>query len=252
MSVPETALAGKIALVTGASRGIGSAIARALATAGARVLVHYSNSADQANALVAEIRANGGHADALSADLAAPEGAHELAHKVRDLANRVDILINNAGIASFGPLKDATVADFDRQFAVNVRAPYFLVQQLLPLLGDGSNVIFTSSIVAPTAVPDVVAYSATKGAVDTLIKQLAAQLGPQGIRVNGVAPGIIATDMASGLVGSEEGRAMALGIQALKRIGQPDDIGDVVTFLASNAARWITGETIQVSGGTKL
>ena len=249
--INATNLSGKIALVTGASRGIGRAAARTLAKAGARVLVHYGNAADQADALVTEIRAAGGQADAVGADLAAPDGAHVLANKVRALVNRVDVLVNNAGVAIFKPLKDTTVADFDRLFAVNVRAPYFLVQQLLPLLGEGANIIFTSSVVARTAVPDLVAYSATKGAVDTLIKQLAAQLGPQGIRVNGIAPGVIDTDMSS-FVGSPEGRDFTLGIQALKRVGQPDDIGDVVAFVASNAARWITGETIQVSGGTKL
>ncbi len=136
-------------------------------------------------------------------------------------------------------------------FAVNVRAPYFLVQQLLPVLGDGSNVIFVSSLGARSAVGTLAAYAATKGAVDTLVKQFAAALGPRGIRVNSVAPGVVDTEM-SNFAHTESGRQLTLSMQALKRIATPADIGGVFAFLASDAARWITGQTIAVDGGSKL
>jgi NAD(P)-dependent dehydrogenase (short-subunit alcohol dehydrogenase family) len=247
-----TDLISRTALVTGASRGIGRATARALAAAGARVIVHYGNSAKEAEALVAEIRASGGHADALSADLGAPDGAQKLAAEVRKLVGeRLDILVANAGIATPASIEDQTVEEFDRMFAVNVRAPFFLVQQLLPLLGDGSSIVLMSSLAARASVGVLPAYAATKGATDTLVKHFAALLGTRGIRVNAVAPGVIDTDM-SGFVRSDEGRDYTLGIQALQRIGHPDDIADVVTFLASDASRWVTGDTIQAGGGSKI
>ena len=140
---------------------------------------------------------------------------------------------------------------WDRLFAVNVRAPFFLVQQLLPILGKGSSVIFTSSLAARSSVGTLAAYAATKGAIDTLVKHFAYVLGARGIRVNAVAPGVVETDM-SNFTKTENGRNFALGMQALKRIAQPDDIGDVVAFLASEEARWITGDIIHVDGGSKL
>jgi 3-oxoacyl-[acyl-carrier protein] reductase len=143
------------------------------------------------------------------------------------------------------------VEDFDNLFAVNVRAPFFLVQQLLPALCKGSNIIFTSSLAAHTSVGTLYAYGATKGAVDTLVKHFAAALGPRGIRVNAVAPGVVETD-ASNLTKTETGRQVALGMQALKRVAQPDDIAPVVVFLASDDARWVTGDSIHVDGGSKL
>jgi NAD(P)-dependent dehydrogenase (short-subunit alcohol dehydrogenase family) len=245
-------LISRTALVTGASRGIGRAVARALAAAGARVIVHYGNSAREAEALVAEIRAAGGKADALSADLGAPDGAHKLAADMRRLiGERLDILVANAGIATPASIEDQTVEEFDRMFAVNVRAPFFLVQQLLPLFGDGASIVLLSSLGARASVGLLPAYAATKGAIDTLVKHFAALLGPRGIRVNAVAPGVIDTDMSS-FVRSDEGRDYTLGLQALQRIGHPDDIADVVTFIASDAARWVTGQTIEASGGSKL
>lgn len=247
-----TDLTNKTALVTGASRGIGRAAALALAAAGARVIVHYGRGADEAQAVVAQIRANGGRADAVDADLAAPDGAHKLAAKVRALVgDRLDVIVANAGISKAAPIEDFTVQDFDNLFAVNVRAPYFLVQQLLPVLGPGSSVVLVSSLGAHAVVGALSAYSATKGAVNTLVKQFASALGPRGIRVNAVAPGVIDTDL-SNFTKTEEGRVVALGMQAFKRIGQPEDVGPVVAFLASDDARWITGDTIRVDGGSKL
>jgi 3-oxoacyl-[acyl-carrier protein] reductase len=245
-------LISRTALVTGASRGIGRATARALAAAGARVIVHYGSAAREAESLVAEIRAAGGNADAVGADLAAPDGAHKLAAEVRKLVGeRLDILVANAGVATAASIEDQTVEDFDRMFAVNVRAPFFLVQQLLPLFGEGSSIILLSSLAARASVGVLPAYSATKGAIDTLVKHFGALLGPRGIRVNAVAPGVIDTDMSS-FVRSDEGRDYTLGIQALKRIGRADDVADVVSFLASDASRWVTGDTIQAGGGSKI
>ncbi|HEY1710525.1 MAG TPA: SDR family oxidoreductase [Rhizomicrobium sp.] len=244
-------LSGKTALVTGGSRGIGAAAVRALADEGAHVIVHYGNSAAEADKLVAEIRIAGGKADAVNADLAQRDGPFKLARQVRELTGKLDILIANAGVAKQAAIEDTSVEDFDRQFAVNVRAPYFTVQQLLPILSDGASIIFTSSLVARTSVDRLSAYAGTKGAIDTFVKQFAAALGDRNIRVNAVAPGVIETDMSS-FARSEEGRNYTLSLQALKRVAQPDDIAGVFTFLASDDSRWVTGETIEASGGSKL
>jgi len=247
-----TSLANKTALITGASRGMGRATALVLAAAGARVIVHYGRSADEAKAVVDQIRAAGGRADAVPADLAAPEGAHKLAVQVHDLVgDRLDILVLNAGISKATAIEEMTVADFDNLFAVNVRAPYFLVQQLLPLLGNGSSVVFLSSLGARTAVGTLSAYASTKGAINTLVKYFAAAFGSRGIRVNAVAPGVIDTDM-SNFTKTEEGRAVVMGMQSLKRIGTPADVASVIGFLASDDARWITGDIVAVDGGSKL
>ena len=253
-------LQGKTALVTGASRGIGRAIASALAEAGAHVLVHYGRSRQEAESLAACLHSKGGRADAIGADLLAPDGATLLAKQVRSIlvGNRLDVLVLNAGITKAARIADYTVEDFDNLFAINVRSPFFLVQQLLPVLVEGSNVIVISSAQARTVAgkpdlenPSTLAYASTKGAIEILVKNWAAILGPRGIRVNAVAPGVIDTDM-SNFTKTEAGREVALGMQALKRIGKPEDVADVVAFLASDAARWITGASIPVDGGSKL
>jgi len=245
-------LSGKTALVTGGSRGIGRAIAVALGKAGAQVIVHYSNAANEAEAVVAQIRAMGGGAEKVGADLAAKDGAHVLAKQARAIVGeRLDILVANAGISKAALLEETSVEDFDRLYAVNVRAPYFLVQQLLPDLQKGSSVVFVSSLAARAAVGNLSAYAATKGAISTLVRHFAAALGPKGIRVNAIAPGVVETDMSS-FAKTDAGREMTLNMQALKRIAQPDDIAGVVVFLASEAARWVTGEVVRVDGGSKL
>jgi 3-oxoacyl-[acyl-carrier protein] reductase len=254
-----TTLQNKTALVTGASRGIGRATAAALARAGAHVLVHYGRSAQEAESLVSEIQAKGGHANAISADLGTPDGAVLLAKQVRSIVgDRLDVLVLNAGISKAARIPDYTVEDFDNLFATNVRSPFFLVQQLLPVLSEGSNIVTISSVVARTVAgkpalenPSILAYASTKGAIETLVKNWAAILGPRGIRVNSVAPGVIDTDM-SNFTKTEAGREITMGMQALKRIGQPEDIADVVAFVASDGARWITGASIPVDGGSKL
>lgn len=254
-----SSLQNKTALVTGASRGIGRATASALARAGAHVLVHYDRSAKEAESLVTEIQSKGGRADAISVDLGTSNSAALLAKQVRSIVSeRLDVLVLNAGIGKAARIADYTIEDFDNLFATNVRSPFFLVQQLLPILGDGSNIIAISSLGARAVVgklglenPSILAYTSTKGALETLVKNWAAILGPQGIRVNAVAPGVIDTDMSS-LTKTEAGRETALGMQALKRIGKPEDVADVVAFLASDGARWITGASIPVDGGSKL
>jgi 3-oxoacyl-[acyl-carrier protein] reductase len=252
-------LENKTALVTGASRGIGHATAAALAKAGARVLVHYGRSRQEAESLVVEIRRKGRRADAVSADLGTLDGASLLAKQVRSLVgDRLDVLVLNAGISKAARIEDYTVEDFDSLFDTNVRGPFFLVQQLLPVLGESTSIVVVSSLGARSVVgkagqetPSILAYASTKGALETLVKNWAAILGPRGIRVNAVAPGVIDTDM-SNFTKTETGREVALGMQALKRLGKPEDVADVVAFLASNGARWITGASIPVDGGSKL
>jgi 3-oxoacyl-[acyl-carrier protein] reductase len=247
-----TTLSGRTALVTGASRGIGRSSALALARAGAQVLVHYGRGTKEAEAVVADIRKAGGRAEAVAADLAALDGAHKLAKQVRTImGDRLDILVANAGTSKAAAIEDYTVEDFDRLFAVNVRAPFFLVQQLLPVLHQGSSIVLLSSLAARAAVGTLSAYAATKGAIDTLVKHFASVLGARGIRVNAVAPGVVQPGM-SNFTETDAGRDYTLGMQALKRLAEPDDIGGVVAFLASDDARWITGDTVHVDGGSKL
>jgi 3-oxoacyl-[acyl-carrier protein] reductase len=245
-------LSGKTALVTGASRGIGRASALALAAAGAQVLVHYGRGADEADGVVAEIRNTGGRSETIGADPATAEGPHKLAKLTRDVVgDRLDILVANAGISKSATIEETTVEDFDKLFAVNVRAPFFLVQQLLPILSNGSSIVFFSSLAARSVVGTIPAYAATKGAIDTLVKHFASLLGTRGIRVNAIAPGVVETDM-SNFTKTDAGRDFALSMQVFKRLAQPDDIGGVVAFLASEDARWITGDTIHVDAGSKL
>jgi 3-oxoacyl-[acyl-carrier protein] reductase len=254
-----TALGNKTALVTGASRGIGRATALALASDGAHVVVHYGRSAQEAESLVVEIEKKGGRATAVSADLGTSDGAVLLAKQVRSIVgNRLDVLVLNAGISKAATIADYTLEDFDNLFATNVRGPFFLVQQLLPVLGEGSSIVVISSLGARVVVgkpglenPSILAYASTKGALETLVRNWAAILGPSGIRVNAVAPGVIDTDMSS-FTKTEAGREVALGMQALKRLGKPEDVADVVAFVASDSARWITGASIPVDGGSKL
>src|SRR5258706_3308092 len=246
----------KTALVRGASGGFGRATALALAETGAHVLVHYGRSVQEAHSVVESIHCKGGRADAIRADLATPEGATSLAKEARSIVgDRLDILVANAGVSKSATIKDHTIEDFDNLFSTNVRSPFFLVQQLLPILGQGSNIVLISSLAARAVVgkPDlenssILLYASTKGAIETLLKHWAAILGPRGIRVNAVAPGVIDTDM-SNFTKTEAGREVTLGMQALKRIGKAEDVADVFAFLAADPARCVTGARIPVDRG---
>jgi 3-oxoacyl-[acyl-carrier protein] reductase len=224
------------------------------------VIVHYGQSVAEADTLVTEIRSVGGRADRVGSDLAAPEGAARLATQVRKLAgDRLDIFVSNAGISKAATTVEHGIEDFDGLFATNVRSPFFIVKELLPLFTEGSSITLVTSLAARfvpgnlelPGTPSVPPYAATKGALDTLVKHWAAAFGPEGIRVNSIAPGVIDTD-ASNFTKTEAGRSATLSMQALKRIGQPDDIADVIVFVASDNARWITGAIIPVDGGSKL
>ncbi|MCO5988018.1 glucose 1-dehydrogenase [Actinoallomurus spadix] len=253
------ALEGKVALVTGGSRGIGRAIAERLARDGAAVAVAYARDEVAASETVARIRKDGGRAFAVRAEL----GRHGDAARLWAAfdaeggeyapGGRLDIIVNNAGIGRSSSLASLTEEEFDEVFAVNVRAPFFIVQQGLTRLRDGGRIINISSGAARLAMPEIIAYSSTKGALDTFTLNLAKELGPRGITVNSVAPGIVDTDVnASWLRGDPEAEAHAASLAALGRVGQPEDIADVVAFLASDDARWVTGRVIDATGGAGL
>ncbi len=247
-------LANKTALVTGASRGIGRAIAKRLAADGAHVFVHYNSSSNSAEALVGEIEQAGGSAETIAANLEDASSVNRLVDDVKKrLAGRkLDVLVNNAGILDYWKLGDSDPTVLDRLFAVNVRAPYQITNALADSLAEGGRVLFLSSIVADNHFPGATAYAITKGAIDTLTRYLAGELGERGVRVNAIAPGAIDTDMAIDFIGTDEGKEAAKAMQALKRIGQPDDIAGVAGFLAGPDSGWVTGQVIDVSGGARL
>ena len=246
-------LANQNALVTGASRGIGRAIARRLADDGAHVFIHYNRSSSEADQLVAEIEQAGGSAEAIGANLEKVESVDQLIADTKSkLAGRkLDILVNNAGILENHSLGEPDVSALDRLLAVNVRAPYQLTSGLVSSLADDARILFTSSVVAKTVLGGA-AYALTKGAIDTLTRYLAVELGERGIRVNAIAPGAIETDMAAGFIGTDEGKSQVSAMQALKRIGQADDIARVAGFLAGPDSGWVTGQVIDASGGSRL
>ncbi|GAA0622226.1 SDR family oxidoreductase [Kribbella sandramycini] len=239
----------RTALVTGASRGIGRAIALRLARDGIRVGVHYGRNDAAARRTVGEIEAAGGQAFALKADLGDPVEALWAAYD--EVADGLDILVNNAAIGKHQPLAEVTPEWFDRLFAVNAKAPFFLVQQAVPRLRDGGRIINIGSGVTRIAFPQDTAYSMTKGALQTLTLALAKELGPRRITVNTVAPGIIDTEMNDWLADPEAARAAA-AYSVFDQIGQPAEVADVVAFVASDDARWVTGQTVDATGGSQL
>lgn len=241
-------LADKIAVVTGASRGIGRATALRLAKEGAEVIVHYGTSKAAADEVVKIIEAFGGKARAIQADLNDAKGAEKLAAQIE---GPIDILVNNAGVAEYVSFAETTEEQFDKQFNVNVKSLFFLTQKLASKIVDGGRIINISSVVARVNFDGIPAYSATKGAVNTLTVHLAALFGKRGITVNSISPGAIETDMSSWLR-SDEGEATAKTIQAIPRVGRAEDIADAIAAVAGEDGRWITGQVIEVSGGTKL
>lgn len=253
-------LQNRIALVTGASRGIGRAIATRLARDGAFVLINYARDAAAAEAAVAAIRSHGGQALAIQGDLhdlgsvAAFVDAVAAALAGAGLPDRIDVLVNNAGVFVPGPFAEYTEADFDRQLAVNLKVPFFLTQRLLPKIVDGGRIVNISSLVTRAMImPESVhAYAASKGALDTLSLYLAGVAGTRGITVNSVNPGVIETDMAAGMIATEDARDGVKQMQTLQRIGQPEDIAGIVAFLAGPDGGWTTGQHIDGSGGARL
>jgi NAD(P)-dependent dehydrogenase (short-subunit alcohol dehydrogenase family) len=253
-------LEGKLALVTGASRGYGRAIAERLAREGALVAVHYAANDEAAKATVASIAAGGGKSFPVRAPLdgsiAAVDALFNEIDKELSLLGReptIDILVNNAAISPRGTIEDTNEATFDEVMAVCAKAPFFTVQAVLPRMPDGGRIINISSQTSLIAFPGVAAYSMAKGALDLLTIVAAKHLAPRNITVNAVLPGIADTDMnASWLRGNAEARASASVFSAFKRIADVTDIADIVAFLASNDARWITGQLIDGGGGSGL
>jgi 3-oxoacyl-[acyl-carrier protein] reductase len=244
-------LTGKVAIVTGASKGIGAGIAQALAAAGAAVVVNYASSRDGANRVVAEIAGKGGKAVAVKADVSKANDVRRLFDETKKAFGSLDVLVNNAGIYRFAPLEDVTEDEFHREFNTNVLGVLLATKEAMKHFGpDGGSVINISSIASTSPTPSAVVYSATKGAVDTITRVLAKELGPKKIRVNAINPGGVETEgtHSMGVIGSDFEKQM-VSRTALGRLGQPDDIAPVAVFLASAASGWMTGETIAVGGG---
>ncbi|MEU5861745.1 SDR family oxidoreductase [Nonomuraea sp. NPDC047529] len=239
----------RTALVTGAGRGIGRAIALRLAEDGFRVIVNYARDAAAAEEVVRTI---GAHAVAVQADLGVPEDVDRLARRVADETDVLDVLVNNAGIGMSRPIAQETEEGYDRVFAVNVKGLFFLTRQLLPLIPDGGRIVNITSGVARIAFPEGIAYSMTKGAVQVFTLALAKELGSRGITVNNVAPGIIDTDVNAGWLQDPDARAYAASRHALNRIGEPGEIANVVAFAVSPEASFITGTTLDATGGGNL
>ncbi|WP_187687880.1 SDR family oxidoreductase [Nocardia wallacei] len=247
-------LTGKFALVTGASRGIGRAIAQRLAADGARVAVHYASNESAVAETVEAIRAAGGAAFPLSAELGTDRGIDLLFDSLTEhlRGDPLDIVVNNAAIMTYeATLAEATSEQFERLFAVNARAPFFILQRALPLLPDGGRVVNISSGVTWFAVPQTV-YAMTKGALNALTRSAANTLGARGITVNTISPGVTDTEMNAWLHESDSAAPGIASITALDRVGSGADIADAVAFLASDDGRWITGQTIEVNGGLYL
>ena len=251
MSTPAK-LQGKVALVTGASKGIGAAIARSLAAAGAAVAVNYATGRDGADRVVADITRAGGRAVAVQADLSKPADVKRLfAQTKAALGGPLHVLVNNAGVYNFHPLDAVTEPEFHRQFNTNVLGPILATQEALHHFGpDGGSVINISSVASESAPPNSVVYSATKGALDAVTRALAPELAPRKIRVNTIAPGGVETEgtHAVGMIGSDFQKQIVANTP-LGRLGQPDDIARVALFLASPDSAWLTGERITAAGG---
>jgi len=246
-------LHGKVAVVTGASKGIGAAIAKALSAAGAAVVVNYSSSKAEAERVVAEIAAKGGKAAAIQGDVAKPGEVTRLFDETKKAFGRLDVLVNNAGVYKFVPLEQITAEEYRRQFDINVLGTLLATKEAAKHFGpDGGSVINLSSVVSQNAIPTASIYSATKAAIDSITRVLAAELGPRKIRVNAIAPGVVETEgtHTAGMIGSDFEKA-AVAATPLGRIGQPDDIARVAVFLASSDSGWITGERLLTSGGRR-
>jgi len=251
-------LEGKIALVTGASRGIGRGIALRLAREGAIVAVHYGQREKEAASVVDEILQHGGFAFTIGANLTTQDGIRDLYTtfdeelQKRTGENQFDILVNNAGIGQILTLEEATEESVDEVMNINVKAPLFVTQHALSRLRDGGRIINISSLVTRAASPSVFTYSVSKGAINTFTLALARELGSRNITVNAILPGIINTEMNAGTLQNPDGQKYAAGLSVFNRWGEPDDVADIAAFLASEESRWITGQLIDASGGSHL
>jgi len=245
-------LNGKVAVVTGASKGIGAAIAKSLAAAGASVVVNYASSKSGADAVVAAITSAGGKAVAVGGDVAKKAEAQGIIAAAIKAFGRLDVLVNNSGVYAFGALEDITEESFHQQFNVNVLGLLLVTQAAVKHLGEGASIINIGSVVSRVTPPGSAVYTGTKGAVGAITGVLARELGPKQIRVNAVNPGMIETEgtHTAGFIGSDFHKDV-VSKTPLGRIGQPDDVAAVVTFLASDDSRWLTGEELLASGGNR-
>lgn len=246
-------LDGKVGIVTGASKGIGAGIAKAMAEAGAKVVVNYSSSKEGAEKVVADIVAKGGKAVAIKGDMAKASDVKQLFAETKKIYQTLDILVNNAGVFKFDALSDVTEEEFHREFNINVLGPILATKEAMNYFGNkGGSVINISSVASTNPIPNSVIYSATKSALDSVTLTLAKELGPKKVRVNSVNPGYTQTEGVeqTGFIGSEVEKSL-IADTPLGRPAQPSDIAPMVVFLASDAASWITGENIRVSGGLR-
>jgi 3-oxoacyl-[acyl-carrier protein] reductase len=244
-------LAGKVAVVTGASKGIGASIAKELAAAGAAVVVNYASAEADAERVVASIKQQGGRAIAVQGDVSKEADVKRLFAETTKAFGAVDVLVNNAGVYAFQPIEQATEAEYRRQYDINVLGPLLATKEAVAHFnGNGGSVINVSSVVSTKAFPQTSVYSGTKGALDAMTRVLAAELGPRKIRVNAIAPGGVETEGSRtlGMIGSDMEKQL-VAATPLGRIGQPDDIGKIAVFLASDQSGWVTGERIAAAGG---
>jgi 3-oxoacyl-[acyl-carrier protein] reductase len=243
-------LKGKVAVVTGASKGIGAAIAKSLSAAGAAVVVNYSSSREGADHVVADIKANGGEAIAVKGDVAKAADVQRLFGETEKTFNALDVLVNNAGVYKFLPLEEITEDEFHREFNVNVLGTILATKEAVKHFGPNGGSIINISSIASAGEAQAAIYSGTKGAVDAITRALAAELGPRKIRVNAIAPGGVETEgtRSAGILGSDFEKEMVAGTP-LGRFGQPDDIARIAVFLASEDSAWLTGERLTASGG---
>lgn len=245
-------LTGKVAVVTGASKGIGAAIAKALAAEGAAVVVNYASGKEGAEAVVAAITAAKGKAIAVGGDVTKTADTQSIVDAAIKAYGRLDILVNNSGVYEFAPLEEITEAHFHRQFNVNVLGTLLTAQAAAKHMKEGGSIINIGSLVTRITPPASAVYSGTKGAIDAITGVLSRELGPRQIRVNSINPGMVETEgsRAAGFIGSDF-NTMAVAQTPLGRIGQPDDIATIAVFLASDDAGWLTGETLVASGGMR-
>jgi 3-oxoacyl-[acyl-carrier protein] reductase len=244
-------LTGKVAIVTGASKGIGAGIAKALSAAGAAVVVNYAFAKEGADRVVAEIAGNGGKAVAVQGDVSKAADVQRLFAETKKAFGTPDVLVNNAGVFEFDPIEKVTEAEFHREFNTNVLRSILTIQEAVKHFGpEGGSVINISSVASVKAMPSSVVYAATKSAVDSITRVLGQELGPRNIRVNAIAPGGVETEGVHriGVIGSDLEKQM-VAETPLGRLGQPDDIARVAVFLASEDSAWLTGERITASGG---